>query len=234
MDYKRIYAQLVEKGKNRLLEGYSEKHHIIPRCMGGSDTEDNLVRLSPEEHYIAHQLLVKIYPNHIGIAQAAAMMIANRPGNKFYGWLRKRHAKAMSIRQQGKHNSHFGPKWIHHKELRENKKVPGDYVLPSGWEVGRMLNWDQRRICKGCSNEFKSKSMTSFCSKQCKTYYMAPHFRIIDENFNEMEQQFIECKSINKVLTSYGMINRKGNTYFSSLLKERGHDVLRRRNTPPD
>ena len=27
--------------------------------MGGTDDEENLVELTPEEHYVAHQLLVK-------------------------------------------------------------------------------------------------------------------------------------------------------------------------------
>jgi ssDNA-binding Zn-finger/Zn-ribbon topoisomerase 1 len=41
---------------------YSENHHIIPRSLGGKDTPDNLVSLTPREHFIAHFLLYKSNP----------------------------------------------------------------------------------------------------------------------------------------------------------------------------
>lgn len=65
MNYKKHYDLPITRGKNRMLEGYVERHHIIPRCMGGTDDLENLVDLTPEEHYVAHQLLVKMNPtNH--------------------------------------------------------------------------------------------------------------------------------------------------------------------------
>ena len=36
---------------------YMERHHILPRCMGGTDEDDNLIWLYAEEHYYAHELL---------------------------------------------------------------------------------------------------------------------------------------------------------------------------------
>lgn len=44
-------------------DGYTEIHHIIPRCVGGDDSKDNLVKLSAREHFICHILLTKIYKN---------------------------------------------------------------------------------------------------------------------------------------------------------------------------
>ncbi len=43
---------------------YYENHHIIPRCIGGKDDEDNLVLLTAKEHYICHKLLTFIYHDH--------------------------------------------------------------------------------------------------------------------------------------------------------------------------
>ena len=40
-----------------------ERHHIKPRCVGGTDDIFNLVDLTPREHYIAHKLLAEEYPN---------------------------------------------------------------------------------------------------------------------------------------------------------------------------
>ena len=43
--------------------GYSEKHHIIPKCLGGTNSKTNIVRLTAKEHYICHKLLCEIHPN---------------------------------------------------------------------------------------------------------------------------------------------------------------------------
>jgi hypothetical protein len=41
--------------------GYVEKHHIIPRSLGGSKTsKNNIVCLTPKEHFICHLLLTKM------------------------------------------------------------------------------------------------------------------------------------------------------------------------------
>jgi len=37
-----------------------ENHHIVPRCMGGDDSKNNIIMLSPREHYICHLCLAKI------------------------------------------------------------------------------------------------------------------------------------------------------------------------------
>ena len=64
MNYEKIYNQIVSRAKNRILECYTEKHHIIPRCMGGSDDKENLVDLTAREHFICHRLLVNIHPDN--------------------------------------------------------------------------------------------------------------------------------------------------------------------------
>lgn len=139
MNYKKIYEQLIFRGKNRELKSYKEKHHIIPRCLGGLDTVDNLVELTPEEHYLAHQLLVKIYPNNNSLLYAANMMIPNRATNKMYGWLRKKVSTIRSIDQTGKNNSQYGTKWICH-EIFGRKKINSlnleDYIS-QGWYIGK-------------------------------------------------------------------------------------------------
>ena len=75
MNYQLHYDKLINRARNRKLEGYIEKHHIKPRCMGGDSSIWNIVSLTAEEHFIAHLLLVKIYPNHIGLITAVTLMI---------------------------------------------------------------------------------------------------------------------------------------------------------------
>ena len=75
MDYEQIYSQLINRARTRTLIGYKERHHIIPRCIGGSDESSNLVELTAREHFIAHKLLCEIYPSIKGIQLAFWAMV---------------------------------------------------------------------------------------------------------------------------------------------------------------
>lgn len=68
MNYKTIYEKLIQKAKNREKPNiYCEKHHIIPKCLNGSNDITNLVYLTAKEHYVAHHLLCKINPNNCNL-----------------------------------------------------------------------------------------------------------------------------------------------------------------------
>jgi hypothetical protein len=65
--------------------------------MGGGDEPGNLVRLTPEEHYVAHQLLVKMHSGKGKLIYAVRAMTMNAPNhggnrskNKLYGWIQRR------------------------------------------------------------------------------------------------------------------------------------------------
>lgn len=58
--YTKIYYKIIENAKNRNITGYTEKHHIVPKSLGGLDIDSNLVPLTAKEHYIVHLLLTKM------------------------------------------------------------------------------------------------------------------------------------------------------------------------------
>jgi hypothetical protein len=74
LDYTAIYERLVEVAKSRPTPAVTEKHHVIPKCMGGSDDPENLVLLTPREHLFAHKLLVRIHPNSFKLHVALILM----------------------------------------------------------------------------------------------------------------------------------------------------------------
>lgn len=76
MNYTKVYNQLMERAKGRKPEkgGYYESHHIIPKCMGGSNDKDNKVKLTYREHFIAHWLLHREYPTNKSLAAAFHIM----------------------------------------------------------------------------------------------------------------------------------------------------------------
>jgi len=75
MNYKKHYDLLIENAIKRPILDNIEKHHIIPRCIGGSNDKINLAPLTPREHYMAHYLLHKIHPSHRGLLYAIYMMM---------------------------------------------------------------------------------------------------------------------------------------------------------------
>jgi len=81
MDYQRIYNQIVERAQSRILEGYKEKHHIIPKCLGGGNEKENLVELTAREHFLCHMLLCEIYPKDKKLKHALFLMSIGKQKN---------------------------------------------------------------------------------------------------------------------------------------------------------
>jgi hypothetical protein len=111
MDYEKIYNQLIDKAKLRKSKRdvYYERHHIIPKCMGGSNDKTNLVKLTAKEHFVAHKLLVEIYPDNGKLIHAYWRMANNKNEDKReyivssreYERLKTIHAKQVSINLKG-------------------------------------------------------------------------------------------------------------------------------------
>lgn len=95
MNYTAHYERLIERARHRVFEGYRERHHVVPVCMGGTNALENIVELTPEEHYVGHQLLVKIFPGNAKLAYAAMAMAKRAVGHQSYGWLRRSYAASL-------------------------------------------------------------------------------------------------------------------------------------------
>jgi len=125
MDYQAAYDRLIFRAICRedapsKLTGYVEKHHIVPRSMGGSDKKVNLVALTPREHYIAHHLLYKIHRTKaMAYAWNCMAKVKNdsreivRLTSSQYDIIRKK----LSENQSGQRNSFFGKK--HTEETKQ-------------------------------------------------------------------------------------------------------------------
>jgi hypothetical protein len=96
MNYKKHYDRLVHNANHRERPVIFENHHILPKCVGGSDNTNNLVKLTPEEHLVAHLLLVRIYPDEEKLLYAAHLMSCRVKSNKHYGWVRRQFATKIS------------------------------------------------------------------------------------------------------------------------------------------
>ena len=65
MTYNEYIQDILDtRGRFACGEEYCERHHIIPRCMNGDDSDDNLIDLYAREHYEAHKLLAEENPDN--------------------------------------------------------------------------------------------------------------------------------------------------------------------------
>ncbi len=142
MNYKKIYESLIERGRNRKQEGYIERHHILPRCLGGKDNKENLVDLTAREHFIAHLLLTRIYPHERGVFYAVNMMTLkfteHRARNRLYGSLREKLAIINSEDRKGEKNHFFGK--THTSESRKKISESRLNAPPASKETGEKIS----------------------------------------------------------------------------------------------
>ena len=73
-----IYNEFIDSIDTERILDYKETHHIIPRCLGGEDNEDNLIGLTPREHFIAHKLLAEENPTINKLTFAFHLMSVGR------------------------------------------------------------------------------------------------------------------------------------------------------------
>lgn len=165
MLYKKIYDQIISRSKTRALDGYFEKHHIIPKCMGGSDDENNLAKLTYREHFLCHKLLCKIYPGNLKLIYAISFMIYSSSTqqrivkSKDFDYVKRMLAPYMGKwnknripwnkglkgddfkKKNPNHSkppSMIGYKWIN--DGVNQTKLPPNISLPKGWTYGRLDN----------------------------------------------------------------------------------------------
>lgn len=73
--YKDFIQNILDtRGRFNCGEEYHERHHILPKCMDGSDEDDNLIDLFAREHFEAHRLLALENPDISKLTRAWWMM----------------------------------------------------------------------------------------------------------------------------------------------------------------
>jgi len=157
MNYIEHYNRLNERTQDRVLDGYTERHHIVPKCMGGGDDPSNISILTAREHYVAHLLLVKIYPHNRKLIFAAHRMTSGkqkeRTGNILYAWLREKHAKNMSVLYKGKtYEERYGKEYADAIKAKRSASLKGKpkseahrEALKEAWK-SRVITDNARKI----------------------------------------------------------------------------------------
>ena len=133
MNYARIYSEFIADRltKQPVKPTYFERHHILPRCLGGGNEKSNIIRLMPEDHLFAHILLARIHGGSLWHAVAAMTMQSHRRSHsdgyvwrsrKIYAKARIEAAAAHSAIMKGRFTGADHPMWgIPCSELSKQK-----------------------------------------------------------------------------------------------------------------
>lgn len=118
MTYKEFIDNVLEaRGRFACGDEYHERHHIVPKCMGGTNDEDNLIDLFAREHFEAHRLLALENPDVKGLTYAWwAMSVQTNQytGERYritpeeYEEVKKIFSKIVSERTSGNKNYFYG------------------------------------------------------------------------------------------------------------------------------
>lgn len=124
--YTTWYNNIVQRAKTRSLTEYKERHHIIPKSLGGNNFKENLVELTAREHFICHWLLTKMVVSpHKEKMSYAAWAMANLENQnqqrhkitgRIYELLRQQYSRIKSI-----HTRTNNP--MHNPEVRKKHQA---------------------------------------------------------------------------------------------------------------
>lgn len=180
MNYRKIYNSIIDRAKNRKATGYTEAHHIKPRCLGGADSKENIVNLTAREHYLCHWLLAKEYKNQKLIFAWRSMAmdpLGKRYSSHTFKYAKEAWAREMSARNRGVKFSadrianlsraHMGqPAW------NKGLKMPKS----EGYISRRGQYYKDPKECQHCAGpipyKMRLRSNRQYCSRQC--YFADP------------------------------------------------------------
>jgi len=167
--YTALYFKIINSALNRCINGYTENHHIIPRSIGGSDDDSNLVSLTAKEHYIVHLLLPKMVTDSLHKQKMwGAIWAMTRLTSKTHSG--QRYIKSSIFYQKAKENIDFGKGNRGRKQSEEEiqkranshkgKKLSDDTKKKIG-DANRgpknRIPWNKGRVLGPMSDELRHK-----------------------------------------------------------------------------
>ncbi len=144
--YTRYYFNIIEAAQIRELEPsiYIEKHHILPKSLGGTNKKDNIVKLMPREHFVCHLLLTKMLTgeNKAKMVNAALRLANDHNGrcinSRIYMIIKQERSKYLKNKMIGHGNHFYGKK--HSDETRAKMSLQ---------KKGTKLTDEQKQKLKG-------------------------------------------------------------------------------------
>ena len=164
--YHKWYDQLIDRARTRTLTGYVERHHIVPKSLGGTNEKSNLVRLTAREHLVAHMLLVKFVENPDPMWRALWCM-ANMGETKLTGKLYEQARIKLSAIQKGRPSPLKGKTMS--EETKKRMSASRKLRAPHSEETKKRMSAAQKgrpSLFKGRPSPLKGKPRTEETKKR--------------------------------------------------------------------
>ena len=143
--YTKWYTTIITNAVHRepLLE-YIERHHILPKSLGGSNHKNNIVELTAKEHFVCHLLLTKMV---IGV-QRRSMVFAAR--NMLYGnTFQQRVRITGKIYEIIKRDAALEISTMNSGKAAWNKGLPGNFTgMKHSSETRKLMSLSQAGLSK--------------------------------------------------------------------------------------
>lgn len=158
--YTMWYFRIINSSKNRI--GYTERHHIIPKCIGGNNKKENIISLTPKEHFICHWLLTKMTSGKNKTKMCYAFWSMTRKNSKTrrcFTSIQYDIAKKCVV------------------SVRKNKTFEEIYGIEKATSIKRKMSEKQKGIPK--PNSWKNLPKENKSSKQWEVIYPCGKIEII-------------------------------------------------------
>lgn len=182
--YTSYYYSIIRRAQARLPnKEYMERHHIIPKSLGGTNERSNIAILTPKEHFVCHRLLTRMTTGNarskMCFAAWAMATLKNGPlgerykiNSKTYSSIRSNLPKILKSEETkqkmrkpkpegfGKKVSEYrtGKSWGYHPTDQTKEKM-------SAWQK----NIPKPKIkCEHCNKEFILPNYKMWHGNNCK------------------------------------------------------------------
>jgi len=164
--YTKWYFNIINVAKERSVTEYCESHHIIPKCLGGGDTSDNIVKLTAREHFICHLLLIKMHASRKLKYALICMTLKNPhqqcryvPNSHVYDRIKKINSQLSSERCKGKQKHNVGKRNAYDPITLKQKLFFPDQI-PDGWIMGSSPLTKKNQIGKNKGKVYYNNTLT--------------------------------------------------------------------------
>ena len=240
---------LETRGRFACGDEYHEKHHIVPRCMGGTNEENNLIDLFAREHFEAHRLLALENPDNEKLTYAWSCMafvkkkdtdryevtaeeyqevriaLSNSLKGKYFGGnmpgvpKSEKHKKKISMANKGKKRSEETRR--KNGDAHRGKKYP-----PKSEETRRKISQSQmgkknHRYGKHHTEEHK-KMLSEMNSGEHNHFYGKHHSEDVKKQLSETKSKAVYCVETKHIYFSALIAQDNTNVCHSSIGKNCG------------
>jgi hypothetical protein len=200
--YLKWYENIIARAKERTLEKPYDRHHIIPKSLGGKNSSSNLVALTLREHFICHLLLIRFVDATVkhkmvyaAWQQSRSFKFSGKVTSRVYAYLRAELSKTYT----GRKRNPFTDTWKQNMSIRAQGSKNNMFGKRHSAATKEKISANRKGMCAGSNNPFYDKKHSVEVSKK-----LSAKNTTVFSGVPKMRVCCIHCKKE----VSHNMINR--------------------------